>query len=705
MRDIRKILVFLVFAGQLTFVYGQKSDDNQWIPPSTLKNFARNADRLGDVYTAIDYLEKYCKIKQRDGEMQFRLAELYRISRNYEKAATQYAKVYKGWSDKYPVAIFYQAQMLKATGNYTDAKEIFTKAQKKLKNFKSETINSTVLKDEIKGCELAEGIKAKPLKVSMDHLNTTINKPHIEFSPIPVSDSVMIYASLKMDSIMHFKRDDTSPLPVRQFYLARKEGNDWIGGTAMPGPFNVEGMETGNGAFSRDGNRFYFTHSSKNWQGKMKSELYMSEKIGKAWSEPVRLSDQINPPDYTATQPAVGTTSKSNYDVIYFVSDRPGGRGGLDIWYTIYNPAKKQFSTPRNCGSRINTAGDEMTPFYEHATRTLYFSSSGLPGLGGLDIFSSMGEIRKWQVPKNIGYPLNSSYDDLYFTTSKSREDGFFTSNRPGGVALHNPTCCDDIYHYRWTDFIKLDVSGVVLPAEKKQYGGKKNYDQVDYTHASDSIKPMKGAIIALYMIDNETKEKVFIDRDTTDENGKYKFDLLPDKNYKFEMEGFQYFNEQVYLSTEMITFSYSIEMPPIWVNVITDKPIVLRNVYYAFNDATLSDLAKKSIDSTLFELMQKAPDLIIEVSSHTDSLGNYEYNKKLSQERADNVVNYLVGKGIPKNRLVAVGYGAEKPVAPNFNPDKSDNPDGREKNRRTEFRVIGTLSSKTDDIDAGDDQ
>ncbi|NJK94648.1 MAG: hypothetical protein HC905_06735 [Bacteroidales bacterium] len=113
-------------------------------------------------------------------------------------------------------------------------------------------------------------------------------------------------------------------------------------------------------------------------------------------------------------------------------------------------------------------------------------------------------------------------------------------------------------------------------------------------------------------MIDNETKEKVFIDRDTTDENGRYHFDLIPDKNYKFEMEGFQYFNEQVHLSTELITFSFTIEMPPIWVNVITDQPIVLRNVYYAFNDATLSEIAKKSIDSTLFELLQKLPTLLL---------------------------------------------------------------------------------------------
>ncbi|NJK94649.1 MAG: hypothetical protein HC905_06740 [Bacteroidales bacterium] len=112
-----------------------------------------------------------------------------------------------------------------------------------------------------------------------------------------------------------------------------------------------------------------------------------------------------------------------------------------------------------------------------------------------MDIFSAMGELRKWYTPVNIGYPLNSSYDDLYFTTSRNREDGFFTSNRPGGVALHNPTCCDDIYSYRWTDFIRLDVSGQVFPNEKTEYGPKKDYNDFNFAKAADSIKPMKGAV------------------------------------------------------------------------------------------------------------------------------------------------------------------------------------------------------------------
>jgi OmpA-OmpF porin, OOP family len=298
---------------------------------------------------------------------------------------------------------------------------------------------------------------------------------------------------------------------------------------------------------------------------------------------------------------------------------------------------------------------------------------------------------------------MNSSYDDLYFSIGKNREDGFLVSNRPNPGSYRNPSCCDDIYQYRWTDFVRVAVKGTVYPAEAAKIG--KNLDQARLLAMKDSIKPLSKAVLSLYMVDKKTKEKIFIDRDTTDIDGGYYFDLVPDKDYKFEMEGAQYFNEQINISTEGVNFTYTIDMPPIWVNILNDKPIVLKNVYYDVNKSDLSVHAKQAIDSTLFELMQKATDIIVEVSAHSDSLGNFDYNKKLSQDRADNVVKYLVGKGINKKRLVARGYGALKPVAPNRKPDHSDNPEGREKNRRTEFRVVGTLSSQVEDVDTEETQ
>jgi outer membrane protein OmpA-like peptidoglycan-associated protein len=157
-------------------------------------------------------------------------------------------------------------------------------------------------------------------------------------------------------------------------------------------------------------------------------------------------------------------------------------------------------------------------------------------------------------------------------------------------------------------------------------------------------------------------------------------------------MEGFQYFDEKNYMSTEFFNFSDTIQMPPIWVNVLTDKPIVLENIYYEFNSSDLTEKAKNVLDTTLLVLLKEAPEFIIEIGAHTDSIGEAQYNLELSQQRAVNVVQYLISKGIPQERLVAKGYGSSKPVALNYLADGTDNPEGRERNRRTEFRIVGTI-------------
>jgi outer membrane protein OmpA-like peptidoglycan-associated protein len=698
------IFIFLTLLTDSTFGQNGKPADIKSMSAKKLKLYGKAADRLGDVYSAIDFLEPYCKLRPGDLPVNYRLAELYFASRDYVNAEKTFARMYKNDPDEYPQALYYEALSMKYQGKYADAKEIFTKFQHRLKQTKNPPTTIGALKEEIASCDYAVDVVSKPVKAAISHLESSINGPHEELSPLMLGDSLLLYSSLKLDSTYYFSRDDTTAIPVRQFYIARKVGEDWIGGQRFNNPVNMPGVETGNGAISRNGNRFYFTRcTGREPSGRMRCELYVSKKVGKTWQEPEKLNALVNDPNYTSTEPTVGYTSKSELEVVYFVSDRPGGRGGLDIWYTIYDPRKKEYLQPRNAGPKINTPGDEMTPFYDNTTRQLYFSSTGHEGIGGLDIFRSMGELRKWYPAENLGYPINSSYDDLYFTIDKNREDGFLVSNRPSPNSFRNPTCCDDIYQYRWTDFIRVAMEGTIYPVEASKLG--KNLDQAQLMAMKNTIKPLDKGIISLYMIDKKTKEKLFIARDTTKSDGKYFFDLIPDRDYKLEMEGFQYFNEQVNVSTDGVNFTYTIDMPPIYVNVISTKPIVLKNVYYETDMSELTTEAKNAIDTTLFELMQKAPDIVVEVSSHTDSVGNAEYNKKLSQERADNVVRYLVSKGISKKRLIAKGYGAEKPVAPNKKPDGSDNPEGREKNRRSEFRVVGTLSSQSEDIDTEETQ
>lgn len=696
MRGIKFSITVLIFvlAGHLASAQITNVND---LTPFQLKQFAKNAVRAGDVFTAIFFYEEYREVHPNNSKVNYDLAELHRHVRNYEQARDLYGRVVKSAPGKYPQARFYYAQMLKSTGNYDEAIRQFNDFKKDYKKAKDYREFSKLIRNEIEGCDSAKIIINNPLDINIDNLNKTINSPHIELSPIPVDDNSFIYASLRVDSLVYFTNEnvDTS-LPVRQFYVAHKEGMDWIGDGLMPGKINIPGVETGNGVISRDGKRFYFTRCVKNWQGKVICSIYRSTKKGNSWSEPEKLPPVINDPNYTSTQPALGRTAQSDREIIFFVSDRPEGKGGLDIWYSIWNDERDAYSRPRNLGSKINTPGDEMTPFYDLSTRTLYFSSTGLPGIGGLDVFSAFGERTDWTEVNNFGYPINSSYDDLYFTISKSGGDGFFVSNRPD--SLNPQTCCDDIFYYSRNDFVRIVVTGRIYPFEKDRFGRKRNLAAFDFMNPDASIKPLADAKVVLTKQDKSTDDYVFIDRYKTGEDGRFYFNLQPNQEYEFKMDGFQYFDEKNYLSTEGFNFSDTIELPPIWVNVLTDKPIVLENIYYDFNSAELSQRAKNVLDTTLLVLLKEAPEFIVEIGSHTDSIGEAQYNLELSQERANNVVGYLISKGIPAERLIAKGYGALKPKAPNFLPDGSDNPKGREQNRRTEFRVVGTIGGAVED-------
>lgn len=690
MKGIKHIFVaFLAFS--LTICLRGQIANIEELTPGQLMKFAQNAERAGDVFTAIFFYEKYREYRPHNSKVNYKLASLHLHVRNYEQARDLFEIVVKDAESKYPMAQFYYAQMLKSTGNYDEAIKQFNKFKKNYKSEKDSRDIGKLVRNEVEGCDSAKLIISNPLNINIGYLNESVNSPHIELSPIPIDDKTFIYSSLRVDSLVYFTNENVdTEIPVRQFYVAHKQGMDWMGGELLPPPINLPGVESGNGVISRDGKRFYFTRTVKNWQGKVISSIYRSDLIDGKWSEPVKLPPIINDPNYTSTQPAIGRTALTDREIIFYVSDQPDGKGGLDIWYTVWNHEKDAYSKPKNLGSKINTAGDEMTPFYDIPTRTLYFSSTGLPGIGGLDVFNAFGERSDWKRVKNLGYPVNSSYDDLYFTTSKIGGDGFFVSNRPD--SLNPATCCDDIFYYSWNDYVRITITGAIYPFEKDRFGRKRDLSDFDFMNPDESIKPMDKAIIALYILDKESNEYEFMDRYVTAEDGKFYFNLQPNQEYEFKMEGFQYFDEKNYMSTEFFNFSDTIEMPPIWVNVLTDKPIVLENIYYEFNASDLTDRAKNVLDTTLLVLLKEAPEFIIEIGAHTDSIGEAQYNLELSQQRADNVVLYLISRGIPKERLVAKGYGSTKPVAPNFLPDGTDNPEGREKNRRTEFRIVGTL-------------
>lgn len=633
-----------------------------------LKGLAKEAERTGEVYLALEYYKQLITLAPANIKNQFAIAELYRYTRNYTEAEIFYGQVCKNGQDKYPEALFYLATMQKANGKFKEAKENLTKFKKISKDVSNDDLKK-LYKTELEGCDIALAMKDSAAKSIVSTISKEINNPHIDFSPIPVSENELIFGSLREKEVKYYdtKVVDTMQLPVRKFYVGEKVADDWKFKGELEGPFNSKDIDVANGTFSLDHKRFYFTKCEKNWQYKIICKIYYSEKNGTTWTEPKVMDEQINMPGYTSTHPTIGRESKKNQEVLYFVSDRPGTRGGLDIWYSEYDGRKKTFKSPKNGGSKINTVGTEMTPFYDVKTKTLYYSTDGKANIGGLDIYKATGELNKWEPSVNIGAPINSSADDLDFALKPDAKGGFIVSNRIGGQSLYNATCCDDIYEFAYTDFIELLCIGKIFDKEK---------------NCLDEVK------LNVYIVND--KEKYLADEILV-KNCDYKMHLRPGFSYLIEASKDGYFNNTVEVTTKGITKSDTLKRN-IDLDKIPEQPIIIPKLNYEFNSALLTADSKIILDTTIFVLLNKNPDIIVELSSHTDNKGTDSYNMKLSQKRAESVVSYLTNKGINSKRLIAKGYGETKPIALNENKDGSDNPEGRAINRRTEFKIIGKI-------------
>jgi outer membrane protein OmpA-like peptidoglycan-associated protein/tetratricopeptide (TPR) repeat protein len=673
---MKSLFILSLLISTLGMVYAQSPIKTDTLKPLQIKKLAKNSVRFGDIYAAITYFEEYIKIKPNRYDFKFELADLYRKSRDYTKAESLYMEVYTNASKKFPDAQFYYARMLKANGKYVEAKQEFTKftsnkEAKKLENIKQLKKMATA---EIQGCDAAIELSKTKFGIIVNHLDNTINKAHIELSPIHLDTNTLLYSSINEDNLKLYSLDKEEKQPVRKFYTAQKEKGKWKGGKEFEAPFNDEDANVGNGALSPDGLKFYFSKCAFNGKSKMVCRLMVSNKEKDKWQKPTDLGELVNSEEFTSTMPAIGIDSKKQQELIYFVSDRPGGKGGLDIWYTYYDAKKKIYKAPRNAGPIINTVGDEITPMYDLENRTLYYSSDGLPGLGELDIFQTIGEIKNWSTPENLGTPYNSSSDDLYYFIGKKEgvKNGFFVSNRKGGTNLLNETCCDDIYEFTDPQFIEITVKGSVLEL------------------SSDSTNTITGQLkntpVKLYKIQKDGSEHL-IKSTTTNEKGDYDFQLEKGNNYKIIVEKNGYFTKKMEVST-IKSVKPDTVIIDLAVKKIPKEAIVITNIYYETGKAELKPESKASLEKELVKLLNDNPQIIIEIGSHTDDIGSNEYNMKLSQQRAESVVKFLVEKGIPKERMLARGYGESKPLTANITTVE------RQRNRRTEFKIIGTIKN-----------
>ncbi len=617
----------------------------------------------GDHYNALDMYEE-CYKESKDPFLIGEIARLNYILRDYERAEKWYERMVEKPEKYYTKLLdtFFYAHVLKVNSKYPESFEMF-------RQFAAVSDNDSLVimaENELIGMDLAS--KMKPANdIFVEPLATDVNTSLTEASPVYGSDGYLYYSTFKRKSKIVITGDEDNY--HFKIYRSKKEDDGkWSKPDKLTKKINREAYHTGNVSFSKDGNTMFFTRSRINGDSILSSKIYYSTFDGDKW-QGARELEGVNG-NWIATHPAFGALFGD--EVLYFVSDMPGGYGGYDIFYCT-NRGGNEYSTPVNLGETINTKGDDVTPFYEDGT--LYFSSNGHPGLGGLDIYACTWDGNSWSNPKNQGLPHNSTYDDFYFSWEAEEKKGFLVSNRPypKKKSSKSETCCDDIFEVAEQDIAINTLVTVFDKAKKPLPGAKvilKEYNRGD-VNVVDTRKSNKGNTFNIPLkVDKQYRVVIQHDNFKSDSFEINTVGLLDPKT----------FEKQFYLTPK--------DKPQEEIKIVTiNEPIRLNRIYYDFDDDKILPDAEPDL-RTLSDLMKQYPDMVIELSSHTDARGNDGYNQNLSQRRAESAKTWLVQRGTHPARIKAVGWGESKILNQCTNGVSCDEQEHRF-NRRTEFKII----------------
>ena len=580
-------------------------------------------------------------------EAKHMLADAYRLMNNSVMAEKSYKEVI-ALPDANPQEFFYCAQSMMENGNYSDAKGI-------LSLYLQKNANDNVAKLMMASCDSIGRFMKDSAKYLVEDLSINSGS---SMAPI-YYDNGLVFTS---DRNTGAKTYDWTGKSFLELYYAKDNGE---GNFSAPELLKgtVNGIyHDGPAAFSADGSMMYFTRNNyvNHKEGKSSDDevllkIYSATKDANGeWGTITEMPFNNN--EYSCGHPAIANRGAT----MYFVSNMPGGQGGSDIW--MVKKEGEGWGAAVNLGATINTNANEMFP-YMHNDSTLFYSSDGLPGMGGLDIYSSQKTDNGWTNPLNIGYPINTSHDDFGYILDKVGEKGYFTSNRESSDGS-----TDKIYRFSKPE-LKFTLSGIAV--------------------AKSDQTPIPGVTITLLNKKTGRKETT-----STAADGTFKFDLNANTDYAVSGNKDGYFSKTENISTlgkkqsEDMVVTLKIEMEKIELN----KPIVLNNIYYDFDKANIRPDAAVELDK-LVKILNDNPSIKIELSSHTDCRGTDPYNQKLSQARAESAVAYIISKGISKDRITAKGYGERVPVAI-CSCDKCTEEQHQE-NRRTEFKVLGFLDLK----------
>lgn len=630
---------------------------------------AEEKQRIGEYYEAAAiYRKVYTKTspQKRDlrGYIAYRMAECNRLINNTPRATSAYMNALRY---DYPDSIvnLRLGQMYQKSGRYADAIRYYN-------DFLQLDPENTLAINGIKGSEMAPGWKQNPSRYIVRQMEK-FNSRRGEFSPMLFGenyDQLYFTSSRTPKGSTKDKEETISAITgVRNndFFLIKKdEQGNWLAPIELEDEVNTE-FDEGTPSFSNDGNTMYYTYCAQDPEGPRTSEIYVSSRSSAKWGKGTRAS--IVKDSVTALgHPAISPDGK----YLYYVSDAIGGFGGKDIFRS--RVIGNDFGPMENLGPEINTPGDEMFPYVRDSV-TLYFASNGHPGMGGLDLFkATQDSTGKWHV-ENLKAPINSMADDFGITFEGKKEKGFFSSNRNDARGY------DHLYSFELPT-ITIFIEGIVSDVDEN---------------------PIEDATVRIVGKDG-LNEKVLAKKD-----GTYRVELERDIRYVMMASARGYLNQNFELKTgpeeKNETYIVDFYLSPI------SKPVVIENIFYDFDKATLRPESQKALDE-MIKMLNDNPNVTIELGAHTDRKGSEQYNERLAQRRAQSVVDYLIAGGIAQDRLEAKGYGKSVPKVINKKMAKSFDflnegdvlteefilnltPEQQEAadqiNRRTEFKVLRT--------------
>lgn len=580
------------------------------------------------------------------------LAHAYQLNFDYRNAVINYKKVVDNGS--YPGDAYYYATSLMNVKNYKDAMQ------------KLETLMSTVTNDTLKkaiqknisSCYFALDTNSYKQMIIVKKMDTVVfNVGTANFAPMYYgSPNKLLFTSARRGGVILDPEKQDSRYLCDLYYTELKD-TGWIKPVNFGRPVNT-GLHEGASVVSSDDIMFFTRWSDAN---RTESFIYMAKMKDGLFYEAYKLSETVNKTGYKAQQPYVSFDGTK----LFFSSNRPGGKGGFDI-YMCNIDENGLTGEAKNLGDAINTPGDEVTPFYHTISNTLFFSSNGHTGVGGLDVFKSSLNVDDslYSLAKNLGRPINSSKDDAYFILDRVQTKGYFASDRedcPGGN-------CYDIYEFE-NEPITFDISGYVTDDETGD--------------------PIPSALVTIKDVHNDVEPLYLI----TDEKGFYSSPLRENMEYFLKAQKKGYFADAGSAVTKGLTETTHLEKDFI-LRKIPAGDVVIEGIEYDFNKATLRPKSMEILDK-IVDLMVLNDNLQIEINSHTDTRGSDKYNMKLSQGRAQSCVDYIISKGIAKDRVKAQGYGETKPLVSDEEiakmvPKSEEFEAAHQKNRRTAFKVTG---------------